>query len=204
MGDERSRSAGAGTFATHERTGDRPGTRLAAGGDGKPAGLLDRRTGAALRSQHHVGGAPVGVGGVIAGGSPATSAGRPDRRPDRHAFPGAGGARQRRALSADGAGFRRATVDHAASRRTLPSLAQSQYRGARAHPGRTQAVSESATAAYHAGKGTGPDRRHRPTSAGAPGIAAAKQRTAAAEDPTRHPVVDRTGQTNRGASTQPC
>lgn len=174
MGDERNRSAGAGTFAAHERTGDRAGTRLAAGGDGEPAGLLDRRTGAALRSQPHVGGAPPGVGGVIAGSGPAASAPGTDRRPDRHAFPGADGACQRRALSADGASFCRAAMDHAASRRTLPSLAPSQHRGARTHPGRAQAVSESATATgHHAGKGTGADRRPRPACAGARGSGAA-------------------------------
>jgi hypothetical protein len=174
VGDERNRSAGAGTFPAHERTGDRPGTRLAAGGDGKPAGLLDRRIGAAFRSQHHVGGAPPGVSGTVAGSRAAASARRQDRRADRDALPGAGGAHQRRALPAHGTGFGRVTVDPAGSRRTLPRLAQSQRRGARAHPGRTQVVSEGATTAgHHAGKGTGADHRHCPASAGTSGIATA-------------------------------
>ena len=200
MGDERSRSVGAGAFAADERAGDRAGTRLAAGGNGKPAELLDRRTGAALRSQHHVGNTPSGVGGVTARSGAATSARGQDRRADRHAFPGAGGARQRGPLPADGASLRRATVDHAASRRALPGLAPRQRRGARTPPRRAPIVSQSPTTTYHVGKGTSADRRHRPTRVGAPGrIANGPLRGVTAKDPTHHPVINRTLPTNRGA-----
>ena len=199
MGDERSRGAGAGALAADERAGDGAGTRLAAGGDGKPAGLFDRGTGQAFCSQRHVGGAPSGAGGVVTRSGAAASTRGPDRRPDRHAFPGAGGARQPGPLPADGASLRRATVDHAASRRALPGLAPRQRRGARTHPRRASIVSQSPTATHPVGKRAGADRRHGSACVGAPGrIATSPLGGVTAPDPTRHPVIDRTLPTNRG------
>ena len=55
LGDERSRRAGAGPVAADERAGERDRTRLAAGRDGIPFGLLAGRTRPALRPRQDVG-----------------------------------------------------------------------------------------------------------------------------------------------------
>ena len=204
MGDERSRGAHPGAHAADERAGQCAGTRLAASGDGEPFGLLDRGTGAALRPEQDLGGEPPGVGGDPARVGAATGARGKTRRIAGPALPGAGGAQQPGALPAHGCRVRRTTVDHAASRRVLSSLAQRQRRRARADPGRAQVIRQDASATEHAGPETEPDHGDRATGAGASGIAAPEPRRPTAQDRRRHRVADRTSTTNRGARTKPC
>lgn len=206
VADERSRSVAAGTFAAHPRAGQCARTRLAAGGDGEPDGLFDRRVGAPLRSQQAVGGQPSGAGGNLAGGGAATGARRQDRGVGRHPLPGSGGRRQRRALPADGRSVRRPRMDDAAGRRVLSSLAPGQRRGPRAPAGRPEVIRQNATATIApAGQTTQPDRRPRATGPGAGGvISAVPPRRGAAQDRARHRRADPNTPTHRGAETRLC
>ena len=144
LGDERSRSAGAGTIAAHERAGSGARTRLAAGRDGMPSGMLDRRTRAALRPQQDMGGEPPGIGGDAAGIGAAAGARRQDRCAHRHAVSGTGGAHQPGALPAHGRHFRR-TVRGPRGKpaRSITLGATPAATRARTHSGSAEAVSRN-------------------------------------------------------------
>jgi hypothetical protein len=204
VGDERSRRAGAGPVTADERAGKRDRTRLAAGGDGIPFGLLAGRTRPALRPRQDVGSQPPGLGGDAPRIGAATGAGRQGRCFARHAVSGASGAHQRGALPANGRRFRRTGVDGAASGRVLSRLARRLWPGARTHPGSAEALRQGASASGDARQGADPDHGARATDAGASGIAIAEPRPAAAQDPRRNRAADRTPTTHRGDRNQPC
>lgn len=155
MGYERKRCTAAGAFtALEQRAGNGARTGLAARRNGTAAGLLDRRSGAELRSQSDLGNAPPGAGGRIAGTSAATSARRPHHRADRHALPGAGGASERRTLPTHGASLQSISLDHAAGRRAIQRLAQRKKPSrARTHSRSTGAVSQNPTTTVAASAG---------------------------------------------------
>ena len=170
MGNERKRCARAGALATHEqRTGNSSRTRLAARGNGKPSGLLDRSVGAALRPQSYVGRGPSGSRGHLAGDGAAASAGRAHRATNRHAISGPGRARRSRTMRALGGYLRATALDHQASRRALPRLARRENQtDARTDSRQPGVVSENPAAAgesskANAGKRPRSDRRHRQT-----------------------------------------
>src|SRR5438105_241806 len=101
-GDERGRSSAAGAVDAPQSTGERAGTRLAVDGDGTTLRLLAGRVGAALRPQRDLGIAARGAGGGAAGSDPAAGARRQAGGATGDEVSGAGGARQRRGLRADG------------------------------------------------------------------------------------------------------
>ena len=97
-------------FAANEPTGKRARTGLAAVGDGGSLQLLARRTGTPFRPQHELDIAATGARRVIARSSPAACTRRKPQRPDRDEVSGAGGARQRGRLRADGERIREAPL----------------------------------------------------------------------------------------------
>ena len=172
VGDERSRSAGAGTFAAHERAGDGARTRLAAGGDGKPVGLLDRGTGPALRPQPDLGGEPPGAGGDAAA-RPSSNRCAKARSPRKSRC--ATWCRWRASAWSIASAWPPPSPSNRGPRgKPVNSIKPGgrQWRGARTDPGRAEVIPQNARAAQHARKGTEPDHRHRATSAGASGISA--------------------------------
>lgn len=203
MGPERSRSAGVGAVHAHQPAGDGPRTRLVAAGDGKPPGLLDRGTGAALRPQPELGGQPAGAGGDLAATGATTGARRPTRTGHRHALSGAGGARQHRALPTAGGSLRSrySTLDDAASRGTISRVAPSEPRTARTHRGGAGVIPQGATAGQFTGKAVTPNRRPGPTCAGRTDLATASDGERATSARPRHRTVARTPTKNRGART---
>ncbi len=166
--------------------------------------MFDRRTRAPLRPRPELGGESPGVGRGSARIGAAVGEGRQDRRANRHALPGAGGAHQRGPLPAHGRCFRRTIVDLARGRRVLPSLATCQHRGARTPAVGAEVIPQNAGAAPHARQRAKPDRRHCPTSAPSVGRAAGEPHCRPAQDSTRHRTVDRTATTNRGDREHPC
>ena len=146
MGDERSRSPAVGAVVAPQSTGERAGTRLAVDGDGATLQLLAGRVGAALRPQRDLGIAAPGAGGSAAGSNPAAGARRQAGCATGDEVSGAGGARQRGGLRADGRRLHQALLCHAASRATLCRLAGRHARSSRARPRRAGTVFENAAA----------------------------------------------------------
>ena len=206
MGDERSRGVVTGTIDAHQSPGDGDRTRLAACRDGEPPELLDRATGAELRSKQNMGGQPFGSGRDSPTSGATTGAGRQDRGGDRTALSGAGGARQRRSLPTHGGSLRqlRPTVDHEASRRTVSGLARRTALDARTHRGRAGPLPQGLSTRHLARKTFEPNLGHRATSARRSGLAAAGEFEGAAQDRTSHRAVEPAPTTNRGARTPPC
>ena len=124
-------------------------------GDGAALGLLAGGSGAPLRPQRELGVAALGIGGTAALSHPAASARGSDRGATGHEVSGAGSARQRGAVRANGRRFRPAPLRYTAGRTTLCRLAGRLARGSRAHPGRAGTVFENAAAAavHQAGRG---------------------------------------------------
>jgi hypothetical protein len=147
LADERSRSSAVIEVAAIQPAGKRARTGLAAVGDGAELRLLAGRTGTPFRPQHELGIAATGARRIIARSSPAACTRRKSQRPDRDEVSGAGGARQRGRLRADGERIREAPLRYLAGGATLHRLARRLTRGSRAHSHRTGAVSENAAAA---------------------------------------------------------
>jgi len=102
MGDERSRSAVAGTVVALQPAGMCAGTRLAPGRDVAMLRLLAGGTGATLRPQRELGVATAGTGATAAGNDSTAGAGRQDRGTNSDEVSGADGAAEGGGLPAIG------------------------------------------------------------------------------------------------------
>jgi hypothetical protein len=134
LAHERSRGFTPGPLAAPAGTGDRAGTRVAAGGVRAAIRIRTGGAGASIRSERELGVAPTGAGRAAARGDPTASAGGQDLRARRDEVSGAGGPHQPGRLRADGRGLRTASLRIATSRAAICRLAQWIGCDSQAHP----------------------------------------------------------------------
>lgn len=159
MADERGRGRTVGPLAAFIRTGERTGSRLAAGGDGAAFRLRTGGVGAPVRSQRELGIAAAGAGGASAGGHPAADTRGQDRGAGSHEVSGAGGAPKLGGLPADGGDLRPAPLRYAGSRSTVWGLAQRHPCDPQTHSGGSWAVLQNPAAGESLGPRGHPARR---------------------------------------------